>query len=143
MVRARRVARNVPKGAEVLEFLSGAKGRKLLVATAADGDPPVSAISGELAKILSAKDLKLTPVKQFVGLAVRAVLEEEGYEVARTGVWLGDDPVFSTGAVYQKSAQPRAADADDFLERFVEMLSEAEMGRAVELIQRRRGSKKT
>lgn len=143
MVRARRAARNVPKGADVLEFLNSAKGRKLLVATAAAGDPPVSAISGDLTKILSAKDLKLTPVKQFVGLAVRAVLEEEGFEVARTGVWLGNDPVFSTGAVYQKVSKPSADAADDLLGRFVEMLSDVEMGKVVELIERRHGRRKS
>lgn len=37
----------------------------------------------------------------------------ESFGVSRTGVWLGNDPAFPTAAVYQKSAQPTAANADD------------------------------
>lgn len=36
----------------------------------------------------------------------------ESFGVFRTGVWLGNDPVFSDRAVYQKCAKPTAADAD-------------------------------
>src|SRR5450759_4853451 len=45
MVRAQRAARRIPRGAEILGFLSSPKCRKALVAAALQDEPPVSAIS--------------------------------------------------------------------------------------------------
>ena len=137
MIRAQRAARRVPHGPEILEFLSSAKSRKALVAAAAEGEPPVAAISKEFAALVGPKDVKLAQVKQYAGLCVRAILEQEGFEVERTGVWLGDDPVFSTGAAYRK-APSAGARGRDFLERFVRMLNEEEVGILQDLLSRRR-----
>lgn len=137
MVRAQRAARRVPHGPEILEFLSSAKTRKVLVAAAAEGNPPVAAISREFAALVGPKDVKLAQVKQYAGLCIRAILEEEGYEVERTGVWLGDDPVFSTGAAYRKASLGSGERGGDFLERFVRMLSEEEAGILQDLLARR------
>jgi len=137
MIRAQRAARRVPHGPEILEFLSSAKSRKALVAAAAEGEPPVAAISKEFAALVGPKDVKLAQVKQYAGLCIRAILEEEGFEIERTGVWLGDDPVFSTGAAYRK-APSAGARGRDFLERFVRMLNEEEVGILQDLLSRRR-----
>jgi hypothetical protein len=137
MIRAQRAARRVPHGPEILEFLSSAKSRKALVAAAAEGEPPVAAISKEFAALVGPKDVKLAQVKQYAGLCVRAILEQEGFEIERTGVWLGDDPVFSTGAAYRK-APSAGARGRDFLERFVRMLNEEEVGILQDLLSRRR-----
>jgi len=138
MVRAQRAARRVPHGPEILEFLSSAKTRKVLVAAAADGEPPVAAISREFAALAGPKDLKLAQVKQYAGLCIKAILEEEGYEIERTGVWLGDDPVFSTGAAYRKVSSGSGERSGDFLTRFVGMLNEQEAGILQELLEARR-----
>src|SRR5665811_346979 len=97
MVRAQRAARRVPHGPEILEFLSSAKSRKALVAAAAEGEPPVAAISKEFAALVGPKDVKLAQVKQYAGLCGR-----------------------------------------DFLERFVRMLNEEEVGILQDLLSRRR-----
>jgi hypothetical protein len=136
MIRAQRAARRVPHGSEILEFLSSAKSRKALVAAAAEGEPPVAAISKEFAALVGPKDVKLAQVKQYAGLCIRAILEEEGFEIERTGVWLGDDPVFSTGSVYRK-APSAGARGRDFLERFVRMLNVEEVGILQDFISRR------
>jgi hypothetical protein len=68
MIRAQRAARRVPHGPEILEFLSSAKSRKALVAAAAEGEPPVAAISKEFAALVGPKDVKLAQVKQYAGL---------------------------------------------------------------------------
>src|SRR5665811_2454886 len=101
MVRAQRAARRVPHGPEILEFLSSPKRRKALVAAAAAREPPVAAISKEFAALVGPKDVKLAQVKQYAGLCIKAILEAEGFEIERTGVWLGDDAVFATGSVYK------------------------------------------
>ena len=69
---------------------------------------------------------------------IRAILEEEGFEIERTGVWLGDDPVFSTGSVYRKVASEAGGRRNDLLERFVRMLNEEEVGIVRELLSRRK-----
>lgn len=137
MVRAQRAARRVPHGSEILEFLSGPKSRKALVAAAVEGEPPVAAISKEFAALVGPKDLKLAQVKQYAGLCIRAILEEEGFEIERTGVWLGDDPVFSTGSVYRKIASGDGR-RSDLLERFVRVLSDEELEILRDLVSRRR-----
>jgi hypothetical protein len=139
MIRAQRSARRVPQGAKILEFVESARIRKMLVAAALQGEPPVAAISREFASLVGPKDAKLAQVKQYVGLCVGAVLEEEGFEVERSGVWLGDDPVFSTGSVYRKIPGDGSSKRGDLLERFVKALSEEEALRVQALLGRRLG----
>ena len=138
MQRAERAARSVPKGQEILNFLREDKTRRTLTAAAAAGDPPVAAISRGLVERVGPKDVKSAQVKQFTGLSVRAVLEEEGFEVARTGVWLGDDPVFSTGAVYRKvTHQKTSAGGSDLLDRLSRSLNDDEAHRLFDILRKR------
>ncbi|MDO8876242.1 MAG: hypothetical protein Q8M24_04815 [Pseudolabrys sp.] len=138
MVRAQRAARRVPHGSEILELLSSPKSRKALVAAAIEGEPPVAAISKEFAALVGPKDLKLAQVKQYAGLCIRAILEEEGFEIERTGVWLGDDPVFSTGSVYRKVTSGPAGHRNELLERFVKVLTQEEARILQDLLSKRR-----
>ena len=137
MQRAERAARSVPRGEEVLKFLKGEKARSALVAAASAGDPPVAAISRDLVELLGAKELKSAQVKQFTGLCIRAILEEEGFEVERTGVWLGNDPVFSTGAVYRKMTSIKASGSSDLLDRLAKSLRDDEANRLFEILRKR------
>jgi hypothetical protein len=120
-------------------LLQEAKIRRLLVAAADSGAPPVTAISGKLLELVGPKDAKLTPVRQFTGLCVRAVLEEEGFELAEVGVRLSQDPVFRTGAVYRRQS---ASESTDLLSRLVESLTDEEAGRLKLLLRRRASERK-
>jgi hypothetical protein len=126
MQRARRSARAVLHGDKILEFIQKPVSRKLLVAAAESGSPPVTAISKELEKI-ARKDIRLAPVKQFAGLCVRAVLEEEGFEVAETGVRLSQDTVFRSGSVYRKIQATQTGISTSLLDRFLDVLNSQEL----------------
>lgn len=136
-VRAERAAKRTPKGEQVWAFLGSSKGRKALLAAVEKGQPPVGAVSAHLIEIVGLKTLDDTKMKQFVGMCVRAIMEEEGYELADTGVWLGNDPLFSTGATYRKASGPIFGTSDDFFERFVAVLTDAEAERISALLARR------
>ena len=136
-VRAERAAKRMPNGEQIWEFLGGPSGRTALVDAAEKGQPPVGAISAQLIEIAGLKALDDTKMKQFVGMCVRAIMEEEGYALADTGVWLGNDPLFSTGATYRRASKPGSGTAADFLERFVAALTMAEAEELSALLSRR------
>jgi hypothetical protein len=136
MRRAIRSARAVLHGPKILEQIQQPKVRRLLTAAAHSGVPPVTAISEKLLEILPRKDAKLTPVKQFTGLCVRAVLEEEGFEVAETGVRVSNDPVFRTGATYRPTSGDEQA-ALGLLARIIDHLTDEEAELALTLLRKR------
>jgi hypothetical protein len=137
MQRARRSARAVRYGTEILEFVQEPKTRRLLVAAAESGAPAVTAISGKLQELVGPKYANLAPIKQFTGLCVRAVLEEEGFEVAQTGVRLSNDPVFRTASVYKRTIAIGNSDETELLERFIASLNDAEARQALRLLKNR------
>ena len=138
MQRARRSARAVLRGTEILELVRKPRTRRLLIAAAESGAPPVTAISSKLRELVGAEDAKLAPVKQFTGLCVRAVLEEEGFELAQTGVRLSNDPVFRTASVYKRTIATGNSDETQLLERFIASLNDAEARQALKLLKNRR-----
>jgi hypothetical protein len=124
MRKARRSAGAINGGVRILNLILSPGIRHKLVAAAEAGSPPVSAISKELLALLG-RQAKLSPVKQYAGVCIRAVLEEEGYELAEKGVHIGRDPVFRTGSTYRRAAAV-VAGSDPFWPRFVGALSEEE-----------------
>ena len=75
------------------------------------------------------------PVRQFVGLVIRAILEEEGFRVAESGVRISRDPIFRTGAVYEAIADEKKAGSLESLVAFLtEKLSDSEIGRLRQLL---------
>jgi hypothetical protein len=134
MQRARRSARAVLHGTEILKFVQEPKTRRLLIAAAESGAPAVTAISGKLQELVGPEDARLHPVRQFTGLCIRAVLEEDGFELADAGVRLSNDPVFRTGAVYRRRDD---SDSTDLLARLVETLTDDEARRVRTLLRRR------
>jgi hypothetical protein len=135
MRRALRSARAVMHGGRILDFVRQNKTRLLLVAAAESGAPPVTAISEQLVKLIGIRDAKLQPVKQFVGVCVRAVLEEEGFNVAEKGVRVSGDPVFRTGSTYERAADEPAESS--FLARFVANLTDSEALQVLNLLKSR------
>jgi hypothetical protein len=115
-------------GAAVLETLKREKPG--LIAAAEQKRPPVAAVSGILLKRFG-EEVKRTSVRQFIGLATRAILEDAGYEVAYRGVRIRDDPIFRSGAVYRPRVDGgNAPAADDALDRMMASLTSDQAKRA-------------
>jgi hypothetical protein len=124
-------------GSEILEFMQSASIRERLVRVAESGSVPITSISSELRELVGKNLVKLMPIKQFAGLCVRAVLEEEGFELVETGVTVSNDPVFRTGSVYQRR-EAGGQEPADLLARFIDTLTDNEVARALKLLERRR-----
>jgi hypothetical protein len=133
MRRAERAAASLIRGKEILDTLLAA--RRNLGEAARKSVPPVGVVS-ELLLERYGPEVKLTPVRQFIGLAVRAILEEEGFEVDQTGVRLNGDPVFRTGAVYRRIIESPIDEDEmnEFLENFVRWLRPDRAKRLVHLL---------
>jgi hypothetical protein len=128
MRRAERAATALVDGEAILGTLNAARAR--LVAAAKQSRPPVAAVS-EILLEKHGEEIKKTPVRQFVGLAVRAILEEAGFEVAYTGVRINGDPVFRTGSVYRlRTDEDDAPEVDDALDRMMKSLTPDQAQRA-------------
>lgn len=136
MRRANRSARAIMHGPKILDFILEKKTQKQLVAAANSGAPPVTAISDQLIKLIGMKDAKLSPVKQFVGVCIRAALEQHGYRVAEKGVRVSNDPVFRSGSTYEPLAKMTAP---TLLERIAGCLTDEEAREFLKLLGRRRG----
>ena len=128
MRRAERAATALVNGEAILETLKTARTR--LIAAAKQSRPPVAAVSTTLLE-KHGNEIKQTPVRQFIGLAVRAILEEAGFEVAYTGVRINGDPVFRTGSVYRlRTGDNEAPEATDVFDRMMKSLTPDEAQRA-------------
>ena len=137
MRRASRSASAVVKGAEILNYVMQKSNRKKLVQAAKSDIPPVSALSNDLAEKFK-PEIHKAIVKQFVGLCVRTALEEEGFEVSRTGVRLHKDKIFTTGSTYRPKGEggDQAQQSDDAIERMMAALSEQQALRAAQALER-------
>jgi len=135
MRRAVRTARAVRHGERILKFIRTPKTRRLLADTAASEAPPVTAISKDLLELVGPRDVRLAPVKQFVGVCIRAVLEEEGYELVDSGVRVSNDPVFRTGSTYQRVQRGKSV---ALLARIIESLTDEEAREAIRLLRNRK-----
>jgi hypothetical protein len=137
MRRASRSAQALNHGPKILAFLKESNARRLLVTAAESGSPPVTAISKKLLGLISAKEAKTIVVRQFIGLCVRAVLEEEGFEVAEKGVRVSRDPIFRTGSTYRRVQTGHAHST--LLARFIHSLTDEEVSQALMLLRKRQG----
>jgi hypothetical protein len=135
MRRAETAASTLVSGPEILAALRRA--RRELIAMAEQSRPPVAAVSQMLLEKFGA-EVKRLPVRQFIGLAVRAILEDAGFEVAYSGVKISEDPIFTSGSVYRnQSDQPRSpSEYDDAFERMLKALKPEQATRAVYLLNR-------
>jgi hypothetical protein len=131
-LRASRAAKSIPRGEEIFAWLQS-KGRARLIGAARHSIPPVAAVSKHLVDLVGPEVLRSMSVKQFVGMAVNAVLSQEGYGPVKTGVRIRGDQVFSTGAVYGwRGSAPKIE--DPLLRRLLVSLSPEEMQWAVDFL---------
>src|ERR1700731_4774801 len=120
MRRAERAAASRAIAPAILDPLKGE--RPSLLAAANEPRPPIGAVSKILVKRFGA-EVRQTSVRQFVGLAVRGILEQHGFVVGCRGVRLRGDPVFRSGAIYRPRADGGNAPEADVLERMMRSLS--------------------
>jgi hypothetical protein len=134
MRRVERSAGVLKGGDKVLKFVRQPSVRKRLVKTARSGEPPITAISKNAIALLGKKAVRLSPIKQFIGLCVRAVLEEEGFEPARAGVRVYD-PIFKRGSVYRRvKDKNQGPGASDILALFLRALNKEEAVRGRDIL---------
>ena len=131
--RVRRAARSVKQGSEILDRLDQPDARALLVEGAEESVPSVSKVASLLVDDFTAPVMAQPPVKTLVGMAVRAILAEEGYERTERGVRTDRsvDTVFSTGSVYAKvepEDEPEEVDGEDELVELLTMVAEKLLG---------------
>jgi hypothetical protein len=135
--RAKRSAKSILGGEELLQLLLTPKFMELMKAAVPLEIPPVANISQDLADFEFREDVDLhaMPVRQFIGMTVKAVMVTQGFEVMETGVKISGDPIFRSGSTYQKGeAQEDAEDDEDLLARFVASLNARELTRLQKLV---------
>lgn len=135
VVRARSFAESDPLRGRILEFLGG-EAREHLIAAAERGRVPIGEISQVLLDRFGREALASRTTRQFIGLAVGAVLAEAGYKLVRSGIRLPKDPLFAAGSLFRKVEEP-VLTMPSLLERVINQLSPEELKAAAELIKRR------
>lgn len=125
MRRVERSARSLTDGDAILSFLKA--NRAAIIEGAKGGDPPVSAIS-EMLKAWGKRygiAVNNMAVRQFVGAAIRALLEEDGFEVNERGVRLKDDALFTTASTYKLREETPPVQFDT-VARFLDAMTDEE-----------------
>lgn len=130
-LRAQRLAARVSNGDEIFATLRDALPQ--MVQAAERSLPAVTAVSATLSKKFP-EDMASTSVRQFVGLAIRAIMEGAGYEVAQQGIRVKDDQLFTVGAVYRRRSAEKGALEDDALARMLKALSPEQARRASQIL---------
>jgi hypothetical protein len=115
-------------GPELFEFIQSPELMFKLKHAAARGTPPAAAISADLmAKFPSG--IRDSAIKRRVGLFIAALLDAEGFSVARANVRM-KDPLFATGAVYRERT-PAVSESGDLISRLASAFTEEEARRLV------------
>jgi len=139
MVKAIRSAQRQPEWQKVLELLSSEPVQHDMIAAAAKGLPPISAVG----RILSERFPDSTTsnaARQFIGVCIAGVMAEAGYEVAQSRARVSDAGPFNSGATYRlaRAAEPgRGEDQDDALERMISALTRPQAQRALAALRAR------
>ena len=135
--RALLLARHIEDGDRLFSYLTSRQSRDAMLKAVDDGVPPLSRLSTGMAERFPAAARTL-PARQMAGLAVLAVLSDEGCEVERAQVRLRGDPLFAVAALFRRSLVP-APPGCEWIERLVGMMSDEEAGYAKALLEARRG----
>jgi hypothetical protein len=130
LTRATRMSRTVSYDGEILKAIQSPEARTLLARAAAQGIMPLNAISELLLARLGPEAFKERRALQYCGTVARAVLAEEGFEVAQANVRVRGDPLFKSGAIYHRVSDAPPAPAPLII-RLLDTLSldEAEAAR--------------
>jgi hypothetical protein len=114
------------KGLEVLSYLQRPESVQALLQAAEHRLTPVTAVSQSLREQFGPATFTPPIMRQLVGLAVRAILEEHGFVLIKRGAQLPNDPIFRSGALYAKRSRGASKDVP-LLKRLIDSLSIAEL----------------
>jgi len=129
--RALRLSRGIPDGERVYSYLTSREARCTLVRAAVEGRAPLGDIAPELSRRFPGTFGTLR-ARQMAGLAVRAVLTEEGFVVDRPQVRLGPG-TFSVAASFRR-APPPPPPGCDWVPRVVAAMTDEEAAYAAEIL---------
>ncbi len=135
--RALLLARHIEDGDKLFSYLTSRQARDAMLKAVDDGVPPLSRLSAGLAERFPSSAHTL-PARQMAGLAVLAVLTDEGCEVERAQVRLRGDPLFAVAASFRRAVVPPPRGCE-WIERLVGMMTDQEAGHARALLEARRG----
>jgi hypothetical protein len=123
-----RAAGNIRGGVAIVEYCSSPEGRWRLTTAADAGLVPVTAVSEKLLELVGRPALESLATRQFCGRVVKAVLAEEGFVVAQTGIRVPHDPIFAAGSIYKRrTTTPLSAADESIMQRFVDCLAPDEL----------------
>jgi hypothetical protein len=114
-------------GRELLGFLKAPPSRQRLIQAAKDGIPPASAVSEGLVERFGLDAFSSPTTRQFVGWAIRAIMEEANFVPASAGINMPHDRLFRKGSTYKFVAQEHRLSPDTLLARILETLTTAEL----------------
>jgi hypothetical protein len=138
--QACRLAGSTPMGPELLSFLQRPDILAKLRDAAERGTQPAAAISSELSENFP-QVVRDAAVKRKLGFFVAAILDGEGFSVARANVRLRN-PLFKSAAIFRRRPEPTTTPGN-LLSRLADAVTEGEAGQLVEfLIDRFPGLKK-
>jgi hypothetical protein len=125
--RAGALADKIHRGRAIEAFIGRPENVKRMVAASQKGVQPVSAISGPLCQEFKRETFDDNPAaRQFVGVVIRPLMEQEGFVVIKRNVPLRGDPLFKSGALYGRPGKMSSPKAP-LLKRFVDALSAQEL----------------
>lgn len=124
--RARQLARASPLLSDIHAVILSEEMRACLLAAAQARQAPVGAISAALVERFGRDSFASIAARQFVGFAVAARLEALNFVPDGTRVRIKGDPIFSSGALFQRAAEPPRSSVEDLLARLVASLTDAE-----------------
>jgi hypothetical protein len=129
-----RAKSSLKRGDEFFKFLTDPDRRAIMRKAADDGVVVVSRLSEPLLAVFALPDLKPFPVRQFIGALTKAVLAEEGYDVAVRGVRVPGDRIFTKGSKYRQRQDSEEGNAAEWLTRLVAIMTRSERARMVQLL---------
>lgn len=101
--RVRRAANNIPNAPEIYTFLQLPTIIEVLEMSADQGDPPIMAVSELLITEFGKATFDHMNIRQFIGMAVKYIMQKQGYIPEDRGVRIPNDLLFTTGTTYIKA----------------------------------------
>jgi hypothetical protein len=125
-------------GVRIPEWLHQPEQRATLVKAAETGLPSVAGISPAFAAKFGKNAGKAVVIRQFIGRAVKHIMQDEGYVPGDLGVKLPGDKVFKTGTRYRLRGEAVGQGAESpLLERLVSALNPHELRQLEQIVRRK------
>ena len=123
----RRAAQKGQKAVEILAFLRSEPIKNRLIKAAQDGIPPAGAVSEALIERFGLEIFESTALRQFVGWAIRSVMDDNSFLPQSAGISIPNDRLFTKGSTYKFVAQEHQLSPESLLVRILETLTVAEL----------------